>query len=259
MGLCSPSYGTPLNTGVEQIVGRERRGPVSHDDWSGNAFVKSRRRVNSTVVRLVPKIMNRIAPFVLTATLVGHFGCASQSAYLPRRPDTAPVAAPSPSPVSSGSIAAALIPFEQPKPPLTIDTLLAELQKRLPYKCSRTQWVGFTTVIPQIRIDTPTPIFLQFSDDPETVREETQEDLADAQKAFGPAVATKIARSRVRLEVMGPDIGDTTIKDKSIEVNAVTQLDPGIAPAKDVLKIVADTVHGYVFDCVNGKWQYAAP
>jgi len=163
-----------------------------------------------------------------------------------------------PSPISSESLAAALIPFEQPKPPFTIDTLLAELQKRLPYKVSRTQWVGHTMVIPQIRIDAPTPIFLQFSDDSETVREETQEDLADAEKVFGPAVATKIARCRVRLEVMGPDIGGTTIKDKSIEVTAVTQLDPSIAPAKAVLKIVADTVRGYVFDCVNGKWQYAA-
>jgi hypothetical protein len=216
-------------------------------------------QLKRNVIRLVVGIMNRVTPFVLITTLVCHFGCASRSENLLRRPNTSPVGAPSPSPVSSGSIAAALIPFEQPKPPFTIDTLLAELQKRLPYKCSRTQWVGFTTVIPQIQIDAPTPIFLQFSDDPETVREETKEDLADAQKAFGPAVATKIAQCRVRLEVMGPDIGDTTIKDKSIEVNAVTQLDPGIAPAKDVLKVVADTVHGYVFDCVNGKWQYAAP
>jgi len=37
---------------VEQIVGRERRGRVSHDNWSGDAFVKSRRRVNSTVIPL---------------------------------------------------------------------------------------------------------------------------------------------------------------------------------------------------------------
>jgi len=37
---------------VEQVVGRERRQRVSHHDWSGNGFVKSRRRVNSTVVRL---------------------------------------------------------------------------------------------------------------------------------------------------------------------------------------------------------------
>jgi hypothetical protein len=203
--------------------------------------------------------MNRVTSFVLTATFVAYLGCASTSETLSNRPNASPGTTPSPLPASSGSIAAALIPFEQPKLPFTIDTLLTELQKRLPYKCSRTQWVGFTTVIPQIRIDAPTPIFLQFSDDPETVRDETKEDLAAAQKAFGPAVATKLARCRVRLEVMGPDIGDTAVRDKSIEVTAVTRLDPSVSPAKDVLKIVADTVHGYVFDCVNGKWQYAAP
>jgi len=40
------------NDGIQQIVGRERRGRVSHDDWSGDAFVNSRRRVNSAVMLL---------------------------------------------------------------------------------------------------------------------------------------------------------------------------------------------------------------
>jgi hypothetical protein len=199
--------------------------------------------------------MNRVHAFVLIIIFAAYLGCSS---HIETRPYVSAAATPSPSPVSSGGIAAALIPFEQPKSPFTIDTLLTELQKRLPYKCSRTQWVGFTSVIPQIRIDTPTPIFLQFSDDPETVKEETKEDLAAAQKEFGPDVATKLARCRVRLEVMGPDIGDTSVQDKSVEVTSVTRLDPSVSPAKDVLKIVADTVHGYIFDCVNDKWQYAA-
>jgi len=35
---------------TQQIVGRERRERVSHHNWSGDAFVNSRRRVNSTVM-----------------------------------------------------------------------------------------------------------------------------------------------------------------------------------------------------------------
>ena len=35
-----------INGAIQQIVGRERRERVSHHDWSGDAFVKSRRRVN---------------------------------------------------------------------------------------------------------------------------------------------------------------------------------------------------------------------
>jgi hypothetical protein len=58
---------------------------------------------------------------------------------------------------------------------------------------------------------------------------------------------------------MGPETNPPQLKDKSIDVIATTTLDPSVAPLKDVLKVVADTVHGYVFDTVNGKWQYAAP
>ena len=112
--------------------------------------------------------------------------------------------------------------------------------------------------VPQIRIDTPTPIFLQIDDDPDVVPDETKELVSDAKTTFGPAVAAKIARCRVRLEVMGPDIGETSVTDKSINVVAATQLDPSVAPAKDVLKTVADVVHGFIFDSVNGKWQYAS-
>jgi hypothetical protein len=204
--------------------------------------------------------MDRFATFVLIAMFAAAVGCTQRGEMLTMRSATSATATPSPSPaVSSGVVAAALIPFEQPKSPFTIDSLLTELQKRVPYKCSRTQWAGFTTVIPQIRIDTPTSMFLQISDDPETVADENKELVPDAQKIFGPSVAAKIARCRVRLEVMGPDAGDVAVKDKSINVTATTQLDPSVAPAKDVLKIVANAVHGYVFDTVNGKWQYAAP
>jgi len=36
-----------------KIVGRERRGRVSQHDWSGDAWLNSRRRVNSVVGRLI--------------------------------------------------------------------------------------------------------------------------------------------------------------------------------------------------------------
>jgi hypothetical protein len=202
--------------------------------------------------------MNRVACLLLIAMFAAHFGCASRSEPLNHRPTSSSSTTPSASPPSSGDVAAALIPFEQPKTPFTIDSLLTELQKRLPYKCSRTQWVGLTTTIPQIRIDAPTPIFLQIDDDPETVPDESKELASDAKKTFGPDIAAKIAGCRVRLEVMGPDIGEVSVKDKSINVTAATQLDPSVAPAKDVLKIVADTVHGFVYDAVHGNWQYAA-
>lgn len=201
--------------------------------------------------------MKIVVSFLLITICAVYPGCASNSATSSNI-KTAPVSSsPSPSPGSAG-VAAALIIFEQSKPPITIDGLLTALQKRLPYNCSRTQWVGFTTTIPQIRIDTPIPIFLQINDDPEDVPAETEELVPDAKATFGPTIAAKIARCRVRLEVMGPETNPPQVKDKSIDVMATTTLDPSV-PAKDVLKVVADTVHGYVFDSVNGKWEYAAP
>ena len=203
--------------------------------------------------------MKLVISILLVMMWVVQLGCASNSMNSGGTNTAQRVSSsPSPSPGSS-SIAAALIVFEQSKPPVTIDGLLAALQKRLPYNCSRTQWDGFTTTIPQIRIDAPTPIFLQINDEPEDVPAETKELVPDAKKTFGPAIAAKIARCRVRLEIMGPETNPPQVKDKTIEVIATTTLDPSVAPLKDVLKVVADTVHGYVFDSVNGKWQYAAP
>jgi len=37
---------------TQQIVGRERRERVSHHNWSGDAGLNSRRRVNSDVRRV---------------------------------------------------------------------------------------------------------------------------------------------------------------------------------------------------------------
>jgi hypothetical protein len=40
-----------ITDAAEQIVGRERRERVSHHNWSGDARLNSRRRVNSAVMR----------------------------------------------------------------------------------------------------------------------------------------------------------------------------------------------------------------
>jgi hypothetical protein len=204
----------------------------------------------------------RFAFFLFVPICAGYLGCTSNRAPSPANAKTPQTAASSPSATpdsSSGVVTAALIVFEQPKPPFTIDSLMTTLKQRVPYACTRTQWVGFTTVIPQIRINSPTPIVLQINDDPEYVPDEIEELVPEAKNAFGQQVAARIARCRVRLEVMGVEPNQAAVRDKSVTVVATTQLDPSVAPVKDILKTVADTIHGYVFDTVHGKWQYAAP
>jgi len=49
---CASKRMTIRDGATEQIVGRERRGRVSQHNWSGGAWVNSRRRVNSAVMWL---------------------------------------------------------------------------------------------------------------------------------------------------------------------------------------------------------------
>src|SRR5436853_3272886 len=58
---------------IEQIVGRERRERVSQLAWCGEGCFDSRRRVNSTVMRLILSILKR--PLVIAfAVVVLGFG-----------------------------------------------------------------------------------------------------------------------------------------------------------------------------------------
>ncbi|HKR59218.1 MAG TPA: hypothetical protein VJS64_05750 [Pyrinomonadaceae bacterium] len=157
----------------------------------------------------------------------------------------------------SGSVVAAQVIFRQSSPPIDLEDLLARLQTRLSYPCSRTKWVGLTTTIPQIRISTPTLMFLQIEDDPSYVPEEIREIAETAKESFDAATASRIAKCDVRIDILGPAI-DSPLQDKrSLEVGAAKLLDPSRPEIDATLRVIADTVGGYVYDNVNGKWLYA--
>src|ERR1041384_8882334 len=58
--LCPRHRPNKLVAFAQQIVGRERRGRVSHHDWSGDACMNWRRRVNSTVSSLIYRDENHL-------------------------------------------------------------------------------------------------------------------------------------------------------------------------------------------------------
>jgi hypothetical protein len=198
----------------------------------------------------------------LILVCVAHAGCIQKA---PARTDTVktdPIISSSPSAIpilSSEILLSAEIIFEQPNPPFTIETLGAMIRKRLKYQCTLTKRAGPNSDLQQLRIETPTPVILQIDNNPESLQDEINEFAASAIQTFGPETAAKITRCRARLLVLGVDPGKAAVKDQAIVVVAAPQLDPGIAPVRDVLQIIADTVHGYVFDYVHGRWQYAAP
>jgi len=158
----------------------------------------------------------------------------------------------------SGAIAAADVIFDNASSPTDIDTLFAKLQGRIEYPCTRVEWVGFTMTIQQIRIGTPTPMFLQIEDDPSFVPAEIKEMAKTAEGALGRRVADQIAKCRSRITVLGPAI-DAHLQEKdSIVVVGATRLDPSMPQIEATLKAIADILGGYVYDDVNGKWRYAS-
>jgi hypothetical protein len=191
-----------------------------------------------------------------------HAGCIRKAAAPTDTIKTDPTISSSPSAtpiISSEILSAAEIVFEQPNPPFTIETLRAMLRKRLKYPCTLTKRAGSNSDLQQLRIETPTPVILQLDNNPVGLQDEIKEFAASATQIFGPDTAAKITRCRARLLVLGVEPGKAAVRDQAIVVVAAPQLDPGIAPVRDVLQTIADTVHGYVFDYVHGRWQYAAP
>ena len=63
---------------AEQIVGRERRERVSHHDWSGDASLNSRRRVNSTVMCFSLPTINRAIIWALLLLALPVFAHSQQ-------------------------------------------------------------------------------------------------------------------------------------------------------------------------------------
>jgi hypothetical protein len=157
-------------------------------------------------------------------------------------------------------INAALVPFDSRATPMTLDMIEAHLGKTIPYRCTRTEWVGYSLTIPQLRVETPVPLTIQIEDDPEYVPEELAEmaDEAEGEAILAAEQIVFLRRATGRLGVQSADYEGNSEVDSSgnIIVHARTDLDPSFPEIQEVLHALSALSRGPVLDCVNDRWLH---
>lgn len=151
-------------------------------------------------------------------------------------------------------MASAFIIFDNSQAQLSLSNLHTQLHQKLSLQCVMSEWRFASTVIPQIRLDTIPPIALQLDEDPSIVPEEIQELLDDCGDDLGEVAlfAARICRSR--LDVVSCE--ETQIDHFSEDGICVRTPNADIeSPSvQEALCQVAEIVHGWVFDNINGRW-----
>ena len=134
-----------------------------------------------------------------------------------------------------------------------LEWLFAELPKHIPFRCSRTEWVGFTTTIPQILIETaPVALTIQVDDDPEYVPEEIAELADEMESKLPPDVHAELKKCNARLDVMSASSNEPEITEEAITVVAQTDLDPQSDQVDRVVRALSKLCNGFVNDCIYG-------
>ena len=132
--------------------------------------------------------------------------------------------------------------------------LFEALPKHVPFPCSRTEWRGFSTVIPQMLVETsPVPLTIQVDDDAEYVPEEIQELADDLEKKIADDVCEQLRKCNARLDIMTATPNEPQMTEDAIVVVAQTDLDPAASDVNDVIRTLARLVDGFIHDCVNGR------
>ena len=137
-------------------------------------------------------------------------------------------------------LAAACIPYDPEEHDFTLADLREHLAANLPYECALTEWEGFTTTVPQVRVATAVPLTIQIEDDPDYVPEELAGVAEEAEGVLSDDWVQLLRRCRARLDVM--------------EAEEDLQLDPTQPDVEAVLIEIARFVDGLVHDNVNGEW-----
>ena len=150
-------------------------------------------------------------------------------------------------------IAAAQVIFKNDKGDACLEWLLEQL-RRQGVPCRRTEWRGYTTVVPQVLIAAqPVAFTIQIDADPEYVPDEIQELAEQAEPVLRPDVREGLAQCDTRLDVMSASSPNPQVTGNEIVVVAQTDLDPARPDVEQVLLVLATLTSGFVLDCVNNR------
>jgi len=152
-------------------------------------------------------------------------------------------------------ISSAFIIYNDVNSPVSLEQISKHLKKSAPYTCSFTEWQGFTTTIPQLRIETAPPLTIQINSDPEYVPAEIEELAERAEGILDAELIEVIKGCNSRLEIMSATPIRVEAEEKTISVYAETSLDPELQGVTAVLFLLAAYLGGYLYDCVNARWM----
>jgi hypothetical protein len=151
--------------------------------------------------------------------------------------------------------AAATIPYDPEERDFTLEDLREHLAAHLPYECTLTEWQGFSTTVPQVRVATAVPLTIQIDDDPEYVPEDLSILADEAAGVLSNEWVELLRRCTARLDVMEADVPAPEADENGvIQLYAQTRLDPTQPDVEAVLVEIARFVDSLVHDDVNGEW-----
>jgi hypothetical protein len=151
-------------------------------------------------------------------------------------------------------ISAAHVIFNNQHGDQCLEWLFEELEKLLPQRCSRTEWRGFSTVVPQILVDTePVALTIQVDDSPDYVPAETTELIEEVEGRIEPQMLLRLKQCDCRLDVMSATPNEPIVTEDAIVVVAGIDLDPQREEVAQVLAALSDLTSGFIEDCVNGR------
>jgi hypothetical protein len=150
---------------------------------------------------------------------------------------------------------AATIPYDAEERDFTLQELQEHLAAHLAVECTLTEWTGFSTTIPQVRVATSVPLTIQVEDDPEYVPDDLA-DLVDRAAGVLPEEWVEaLRRSTAKLEILEADLPlPEPDEDSVLALAAATRLDPSQPDVEAVLIEVARFVDSLAYDNINDEW-----
>jgi hypothetical protein len=150
---------------------------------------------------------------------------------------------------------AATIPYDPEEQDFTLEELQEHLSASLSVECTLTEWQGFATTIPQVRVATGVPLTIQIEDDPDYVPDDIADLVDRAQGLLSPEWMGVLRRCAAKLEVMEADAPGPELTDDGLAVlTAETRLDPSLPEIEAVVIEVARFVGSLAYDNVNDEW-----
>jgi hypothetical protein len=140
-----------------------------------------------------------------------------------------------------------------------LDSLLANLPEHVRYRVSRTEWRGFTTVVPQILVATK-PVALTIQVDSNSAADEVADLVKQWEPKVDAAALREMARCQTRLDLMAADTTTPRIdeKNRTLTIEATTTLDPKTADVDAVISALLDLTDGFAVDAVHDRLRPAA-